>query len=87
MTYFRTLYQLDSANAVEGVLWKSDTIKCAAISVGNGLFEFSSFTEADSTPVVAPEPCTLADCILAAHVILGLIPPHNFDSIPSPWEH
>ena len=41
----------------------------------------------DKTQVVAPEAMSLADCILAAYIHLGGIPPQVFESIECDNQH
>jgi hypothetical protein len=80
-----TTYQLDNQGRVASVEMKNDGGEscCAVLDAtsSEGLYNYYSFLEGDNDETQSPKQLSLADCILAAYVHLGLIPPQNFDPI------
>ena len=82
-----TSYTL-TQNKVSGVSLSDGSQICSAsLSEDGENYTYQTFLDGDRNPRTAPKPMSLADCILAAHVHLGVIPPQNFDPIPCRNQH
>lgn len=89
-TIVKTDYFMDEDNKVVGITFTDAEggQKCnALLRAGTEEFNFQSRLAGDADFVKADRPMSLANCILAAHVHLGVIPPHNFDPIDCPVQH
>jgi hypothetical protein len=83
-----TQYEL-AEGKVSAVRWSNgtgDTCEATLTTEGNA-YTYTSRLDDDKKPVAVPWDMSLADCILAANMHLGLIPPHNFERIASPNQH
>ena len=77
-----TEYILNSDNKVDSVTFSTTEGKCKASLNEDGVtYNYTSRLEDDDTDVPAENPMSLADCVLSAHIHLGLIPPQNFEPI------
>lgn len=78
-------YEIDPVTGrVKMVKWDAGAaLVTATVSPENpDMYIYESTLDDDEKPVRAPMEMSLANCILAAHVHLGIIPPQNFDTIP-----
>jgi hypothetical protein len=85
----KTSYKLNREKQVIEVRFEADNQLCrATVSDGDpAKYDYSSYLHGDKDDVHGDTSLSLADCILAAHVHLGLIPPQNFDPIPCNNQH
>lgn len=90
MSTITTEYDIDENSRVTPVTFQNDQGDTCTATVSEAdpdLYVFKSKLDDDVTDVEAPKLMSLADCILAANVHLGIIPPENFDPITCPNQH
>jgi hypothetical protein len=93
--FITTKYNLDNENRVREIHCRSNNDRLEAhawLNEDQTSYEFytldlDGIEGGGENQVFAPNPMSLANCILAANVFMGLIPPHNFDPIPCPNKH
>ena len=95
----QTEYQLNRKKQVIAVEFTSDGQSVRAelatvngeeqadLKAGDHEYRFTSYLHGDKDRVKAPELLSLADCILQAHILLGLIPPQTLPQIPCDNKH